>query len=296
MATTSTRRASSTTRAKKLPSPQLLGTKRVGKAADAPLPGEEPLKTWAKPTEAQLVHALQDAGGFHRDALYLELAVGLALFATRTDGNKVDLQAKKALRAIYEQAGYACKTPVGEDYKTVSRRIGVSADLFAHLGGTETIHDWVGDTPAKQHVNVIMSHLREYPFDSINGVLAHIGKPVKVNRTRTEKPSAPAQAPAAGPSLPPMPELTDAEKLMALQLDAQALERKIAEKNGIPAGRVFSKGPLQLTVPFNAGYDDVMALALELMTFAKTQMQLPVEQTPAAQVIQAMTPPPAAAA
>lgn len=262
-----------TTAGKRLPSPLVLGRAHGDK-----LPGETPLKPMAKPTEIQLVNALTNAEGFHRDALLIELAVGLSLFATMTDGSKVDLPMKKALRHIYEKAGYNCRTPEGEDYKTVARRVGVTASLFTHIGGHETIRDWVEDAPATKHVQRIQEALAPKKFSYISDVLAYVGKPVVVKRPRLPKtPDNTADTGNAQDKAPAV-QLTEAEQLMALQLDAQMLERKLAEKSGIPAGRMFSKGPLQVAVPFNATYDDVMNLALELMAFAKTQMPLPTEK------------------
>jgi hypothetical protein len=274
MATRST--ASKTSATKRLPSPLVLGNKKL--AADKPLPGENPLPKMAKPSETILVNALANAEGFHRDALLIEISVGLALFASLTDGNKVDLPMKKALRAIYEKAGYACATPEGENCKSVQRWIGATAALFTHLGGHETIRDWVDDAPAAKHVARIQEALGPKKFAYISDVLTYVGKP-PVKKPRVQKEAA---APAPAPT-EPVKELSDTEKLMAAQLDAQILERKLAEASGMPPGRIFTKGPLQLAVPFNATYTDVMSLVEELMTFAKTQMPLPVDKGPVAQ-------------
>lgn len=248
------------------------GTKPL--AADKPLPGETPPRPMAKPSETVLVNALANAEGFHRDALLIEISVGLALFASLTETDKVDLPMKKALRAIYEKAGYACATPEGENYKSVQRWIGATAALFTHLGGHETIRDWVDDAPASKHVSLIQAALGPKKFAYISDVLTYVGKPPQ---KKPRKAAAPSSAPAAAPT-EPVKELSDTEKLMAAQLDAQILERKLAQEAGVPSGRIFTKGPLQLAVPFNATYNDVMALVEELMTFAKTQMPLPVDK------------------
>lgn len=233
----------------------------------------QPLKT----TENFWVTALIDAGGFHRDALQLELAVGLAVFATKADATKVDLNAKRTLREVYEKAGYACKTPVGEDYKTVARRVSVAADLYQFLGGREVITEWVEGVPAKQQVQKIADQLKEYNFTGINSVLAYIGKPVQVKRTRDEegqsniKSDMQAGMPTVG--------VSDADSLVAAAVQAKIDERRLAEARGIPPGRIFQHGQITVAVPFDATYDDVVAIAMELMTFAKTQMQLPVLST-----------------
>lgn len=223
-----------------------------------------------KPSESIWVSALLDAGSFHRDALQLELAVGLSLFATKADSTKVGLDAKKALREVYEKAGYACKTPVGEDYKTVARRIGVAADLYTFIGGRETITDWVEDAAPTKHVQKIMEHLKGYNFTGINSVLAYIGKPVQTKRM------ADTQGPAKAPEHPKAPEMSEADKRVAEAASKAIQTRRDAEARGIPEGRVFTHGNLTVVVPFEASYDDVVNIAMELMTFAKTQMPLPV--------------------
>lgn len=247
---------------------------RIAAAEAAVEVKQEPLKS----SETIWVNALMDAGGFHRDALQLELAVGLAVFAAKADASKVDLQAKRALREVYEKAGYACKTPVGEDYKTVARRVSVAADLYQFLGGREVIVEWVEGVPTKQQVNKIAEHLKEYNFTGINSVLAYIGKPVQIKRTRDEEgQSEPIKADlkAGMPTL----SASDTDRLVADAVQAHIDARKLAEAQGIPPGRIFQKGEMVVAIPFEAKYDDVVALAMELMTFAKTQMQLPVFPT-----------------
>jgi len=223
-----------------------------------------------KPTESMWIGALADAGSFHRDALQLELAVGLSLFGVKAEPAKVGIEAKRALREVYEKAGYACKTPVGEDYKTVARRVGVAADLFVFIGGRETLIDWVGDAPPKQQVNVIAEKLKEYNFTGINSVLAYIGKPVQVKRQRD------TEGPTKAPEAPKQPTMTEEERRVADAANRALEARREAEGKGIPSGRVFTHGTMSVVVPFEATYDDVVQIAMELMTFAKTQMQLPV--------------------
>lgn len=266
MVTTST----STRAAVKRPVIGLKATVRKGKAADK-LPGEDPIvRHMAKPTEAIWVNSLTDAGMFHRDALQLELAVGLSLFASMNDGTRM-IDAKRALRKIYEKAGYACATPQGEDYKTVARRIGVAADLFTFIGGKETIIDWVEDATASKQIPALVAHLKTFNFDGINSVLAYINKPVTKRQRLADKNEDNKAVPA---------ELSAEDKALAMLLDKQVAERRAAEEQGIPPGRIFSHGTMQAVVPFTATYDDVMALVQDLMLFAKTQMPLPVEKLP----------------
>lgn len=215
--------------------------------------------------ESVWVTALSGAEGFHRDALQLELAVGLSVFSVKADAVKVGLDAKKALKEIYSKAGYACATPQGEDYKTVSRRINVAADLYQWIGGRQTIVDWVEDAPPREQVKVIMEHVKGYQFDSINDVLAKMGKPVTVKRPRV------AAAPA--------PEPSEADQQVAEQASAMLALRDLTSKLKLPEGRVFQHGAMTVAVPVEASYEDVMSIVGDLSVFAATHLR---PQAPAA--------------
>lgn len=238
------------------------------------------LKAGAKPTETPRhdeppkanesvwINALSGAEGFHRDALQLELAVGLSVFSVKADAAKATLPAKKALRDIYAKAGYACATPQGEDYKTVNRRINVAADLYQHIGGRETIVDWVGDASPKQQVAEIMAHVKQYDFNSVNDVLAHMGKAVAVKRPREpQAPTTPSDAAIAAAAALSIRNLTAGLKL--------------------PEGRVFQHGSMTVAVPLEATYDEVMAIVTDLTVFAATTLRAKeMEPAPAAPVQQ----------
>mgnify|MGYP003344291738 FL=1 len=99
----------------------IITTKRTRRATSAPIPEADinaqqqavqdvmdKARQHLQVSDQVWVDALLSAGSFHRDALQLELAVGLSLFAAKVEGSKVSLDDKRALRKIYEQAGYAC--------------------------------------------------------------------------------------------------------------------------------------------------------------------------------------------
>lgn len=211
------------------------------------------------PSDSMWVHALQDAGGFHRDALQLELAVGLSLFSAKADATKATLEAKKALREVYAKAGYACATPQGADYKTVMRRINVSADLYQFLGGRETVVDWVEDAQPRVQIARLVEKLKSYEFDGINSVLAYMGKPVAVKRPReAAHPSAPA----------PTPTISEKDKEVM-----EAVQQRMKEEATLPADRIFTHGHIRCVVPMDATYDDVMAMVSDLTVFAATRLK-----------------------
>lgn len=205
--------------------------------------------------ESVWITALTGAEGFHRDALGIELAVGLSVFSVKADQAKVGLDAKKALREIYMKAGYACATPQGEDYKTVLRRISVTADLYQHIGGRETIVDWIGDASPRDQVKTIMEHVKGYKFDSINDVLAYVGKPVVTKRPRegTQKAT----------------EASDAAKAASAAMSIRNLTSGLK----LPDGRVFQHGAMTVAVPLEATYDEVMAIVTDLTVFAATHLR-----------------------
>ena len=216
----------------------IITTKRTRRATSAPIPEADinaqqqavqdvmdKARQHLQVSDQVWVDALLSAGSFHRDALQLELAVGLSLFAAKVEGSKVSLDDKRALRKIYEQAGYACSTPSSEDYKTVARRVGVAADLYTFMGGRETIQDWIEDAAPKKQVNKIMDRLKAYNFSGINSVLTYIGKPVQVKRQKDSE--GPAKA----------PQMTPEEALVAAAANRAADARREAEAKGIQIGR-----------------------------------------------------------
>lgn len=231
--------------------------------------------------ESVWVTALSGAEGFHRDALQLELAVGLSVFSVKADAAKVGLDAKKALREIYAKAGYACATPLGEDYKTVLRRINVAADLYVHIGGRETIVDWIGDAAPREQVKTIMEHVKAYGFSGINSVLAYMGKAVATKRPRTEQGSGEGQGPS------------EAERQVADAAAAALTLRNTVQKLGLPESRIFQHGAMSVAVPNETTYEDIMATIADLSVLAAT-MRAKAPQAPVTE--QAKTPEAALAA
>lgn len=232
------------------------------------------IKSMPKIADKVLLDNLTSAELLHRDALEIELAVGLTYLGLHSDASKASKEAKKGLRAIYEKAGYACRTPAGEDYKTVMRKIGITSDLYGHIGGRETLVDWIGDAKTGKQVGAVVEHLKTYNFTGMADVQKYVGKgPVK-RAPRQQR----AQTPAVQTSAP-APQNTAMDEALAL-VDQSLLVRRLAEQKGIPEGRVFKHGALTLVIPFEATYNDVVGMAQDLMAFAKTQMPLP---TPAPQ-------------
>lgn len=244
-------------------------TTRRQKAIPPQAPVDVPpaVKTMPKITDKVLLDNLTSAELLHRDALEIELAVGLAFLGIHADAAKAQLKAKQQLRSLYEKAGYACKTPAGEDYKTVMRRIGVTADLYAHIGGRETLVDWIGDAKPAKQVEAITEQLKDYNFNGMSDVQKYVGKGPQKRAPRQTKTET-TQTTTVDPQAQALAEA-------AALVDQGILIRRLAEEKGIPEGRVFQHGALNLVIPFEATYDDVVGMAQDLMVFAKTHMQLP---------------------
>lgn len=219
------------------------------------------------------VAALKEAGGFHKSSFHIEMAVCLAFY---TEHEKADLAVKKMLRPIYEKAGYDCKTPQGDDYyKTVQRRISVAAELFAHLGGHETIYDWMDREQGARGIAVLVKELEKRKLDNISVVKASAGKP----QTRTYTKRTPAA-----------PQLTEADKKLANdiagtktgvetggtgapQVQTGPLLRRAVDK--LPPERILRTDHLTVAIPLDATADEIKAMALKMLEFATAAAPVP---------------------
>ena len=123
-----------------------------------------------------------------RMALQIELAVGLTHFAQET----TDPTGKSALKAIYHAAGYECMAKVDRDYKTVNRRLNITAKLFEILG-SDTIKQWCrGSDGTEAMISRVAIGLATYCFESLDDVADFVG--VDSNRTRVKCQSANSQS------------------------------------------------------------------------------------------------------
>lgn len=247
-------------------------------------------KTMKFATDKDLVNGLVESVGFHRDALNTELAVSLLFYAAhneQTDEPVVKLPVKKGLRGIYEKAGYQCKDASGEDYKTVARRIGASAEFYRHQGGVETLRDWLADVQPRLQVEKLAERLAEYKFSGINAVLEYVGKP-PVKGNRHPKLATPQPEAQATPAPPPhqlsdagargadrQPEGDDAKAAEGLDQDIEARRQdeeskrrdRRAEDNPDRA-QVITKGKVKAVIAKDATPADIFDLIAELSALA----------------------------
>lgn len=120
-----------------------------------------------------LVKAINNAALSRRTALQIELAVGLINFSQEIGGT--DSEGKAKLVGIYNEAGYNCLTKEDRDYKTVNRRMNVSAKLFDKLGSS-VIHSWLENiSDAKSMLQSVVAELQIYKFNSLDDVADFVG-------------------------------------------------------------------------------------------------------------------------
>lgn len=222
---------------------------------------------------ATLVTAIENAAGFSKSALHLELAVGLLLFANH---GKADLAAKKDLAIVYQQAGYKCATPNDEDYKTVNRRINVAAEFFNWLDGAPTVKEWIMATTEMQSIQAIVRHLEdEFNFKGMNSVMAHIGKPVILKRERERKAAQVKGAkPEAKIEQQPPQAARAGEKGVAAAIASKSAEQAMATTQPKQEAEanvyVIQTAHIRVEIPLDVPKDELIQLSMQLLEIANT--------------------------
>lgn len=145
-----------------------------------------------KVTYEELAHSLREtrSGGFasRRGALQVELAVGLVILAQET----TNPTGKAALKAVYHAAGYECMAKADRDYKTVNRRLNITAKLFDVLGSEKIKGWWTGKDGTQAKISKVVTELAAYGFETHDDVADYIG--VASNRTRVNRQSNDSQS------------------------------------------------------------------------------------------------------
>lgn len=251
--------------------PKVVAAKKTAAAKKAPV--VHTLQKVSKAIEKVWTESLVTAREDYKEALNTEVAVALALFSQKGDAEKVSLDAKRALMAVYADAGFDCKTHVGEDYKTVNRRINASADLYVKLGGRETVTDWIDGAAPKDQVLKIVSHVSRYKFEGINSILHYVGKAGTKKRPR----NGVVKGAETGSQTP----MTEEDKQMAGMTDSAVQAHRDASEAGsrrqedkLPGGRILKAGNLSFGVPMDAKFEDVMGLATALTDFANSFLRV----------------------
>lgn len=284
--------ASTTTASRKtLTLPKSAANTRASMKAGEKAPAAPRATKAERAIETVLVDTLHSASGFHRDALTIELSVGLFMYMQKADAEKVTLDAKRALTGIYAKAGYACETPAGEDYKTVNRRVNVTSDLFVKVGARDALMDLTEGMKPDEAIEKIKELVKSLKFDGINAVLAYCGKATTVKRPRHQNapgaggtgatggdgsqgggntgPSGgtPGGTPGGGEGM------SDTDRMVA-----EAASRNMPREQGVreraedklPPGRIVTSGNFRVAIPLGASFEDIIAVANGLVVFART--------------------------
>lgn len=228
-------------------------------------------------TAASCVRALEKAVGFGKNALYLEVGVALACFASSSTG--ADLATKRVVMGVYQQAGFEVEVN-GRHYKTVNRRINASAALFNKLGESTVKVAMQGMRDGKA-IDALCSYLSEtHKFDSINAVLEFVGKAVLQTNT-PEVREARAAALVKSLSQDKASEGSLDERIEARRTERTKQEQQKQQEQEELSGISIYAGNLHIAIPRDARAAEVRAMAEKLMEFAdrlEAELGTPEEQ------------------
>lgn len=201
------------------------------------------------------VAALNRAAFNRKAAFQIELATGLAMFLI---SGSTDKEAKQSLCAAYASAGYACASSADMDYKTVNRRINVSADLFNTLGA-DKVAKWASRHTEALMLDALVVGLKPYELYGVRDV------------ERLCTPAAPkSDAPAKEIVVTPAPGILAGPAIDApsgQQSVINMFKRATAEvKKG---ARHIETEHLAMMVPPTATYDELVEMAGRLLSLAE---------------------------
>ncbi len=119
-----------------------------------------------------LIEALRGAMLLSRQALQVEIAVGMLTYFTYGD---TGMSARKVLRGIYASAGRAdCLTSDCPSYNTVNRRMGRVADFYAGVK-PRALRQVLGELKGAEAVDSLVKFLEPYQIASMDDLLKAAG-------------------------------------------------------------------------------------------------------------------------
>ena len=211
--------------------------------------------------------ALTRANALAKASIALEMSVCIVIYAFNKGAT---LASKKDVRRAYMAAGYRCEDANGSDYKTVHRRLNAAALLYDQMGGTANIIEIIGGYTGVAALMSINEHLNlVYSLPTLNAVFAAAGRPVVstyiTNSKETEEGTRRKLAALSGKNS----EAVTTHEVKA----ADALDTAVQDSYEHRAGDqehaiVLQAGQLQLVVPKDVEYDDVLDMLIELKAFA----------------------------
>ena len=207
--------------------------------------------------------ALTRANALAKASIVLEMSVCVVIYAFN-DG--ATLAGKTDVRRAYMAAGYRCEDRSGPGYKTVNRRLNAAALLYDHMGGTTKIIEIIGGYTGFTALMLINDHLNlTYNLTSLNSVLAAVGRPVIYSYSSNSKEIGDdTRHKIAAPSGENSEAFTIHEVEAADAPDAAASDSYEQRAGAI----VLQAGQLQLVVPKDVEYDDVLDMLVELKAVA----------------------------
>lgn len=202
------------------------------------------------------VAALNRAAMNRKAAFQIELASGLAVFLVNDGTTK---EAKTVLCSAYASAGYQCLTPQDMDYKTINRRVNVTADLFNTLR-VDKVKRWAGRHNDQHLIDALVSGLQPYELYGVRDVERLCKPPAP----KVEHNNAPVSvAPATGILLGPVTNGTPSG------------QKKVADMFRYAAAEV-AKGAkhietehLAIMIPDAVTSDELVQMAARLLSLAE---------------------------
>lgn len=210
--------------------------------------------------------ALTRANALAKASISLEMSVCMVIYAL---SGGTTLIGKRDVKRAYSAAGYKCN-PKGPDYKTVNRRLNAAAALYDKMGGTAKIIEIIGGYTGVAALVAINEHLNSvYTLTSINAVWAAAGRPVLSNYDSDyNENGSGTRRKLAAPSGEDSEAVTTHEAKAADARDAAAQDSYEHRAGNQEGAIVLQAGQLQLVVPNDVEYDDVLDMLIELKSVA----------------------------
>jgi hypothetical protein len=211
------------------------------------------------------VSALNGAAMSRKAAFQVELAVGLAVFMV---AGEVSKDSKSELCEAYASAGYQCIDSDGVDYKTVNRRINVTADLFNVLT-LKTVKKWAGRNEETTLIDAIVEGLKPYELLNVSDVQRYCEPPATkhaANDDRAQTAVKPDTSILQGPSPTPAPSETNGHTrvINMFRRAADQLEKE---------GHKVQTEHLALIIPKTVDRDELIAMATQLLALVDQMKQ-----------------------
>lgn len=225
------------------------------------------------------VEILTKAGLDRRASFRNELAVGLGVLHEAGGTNK---EAKALLTAVYARSGYDCMDRTGGDYKTVNRRVNVTATFFDTLGA-EKIGQFIGEAQEADLVMNIANNLEPMELYSVDHVLAFCGKPRANGQAQADDKGDGKGAEDGDKGTEKGAEGANKDQDQAQGAEGKTdgkeedAKSKEEEKPTGPAPLRIAAGRVRVEVPGDVTPQELMDLAFKIMAKARTLTAQTVE-------------------